>query len=67
MSFPFWNLHGTYSYFTEIYTLIEKRGFQVIPLLPIEMKLNTNKGSLLYRRENQTVGREILHITRIEK
>lgn len=43
MSFPFWNLHGTYSYFTEIYALIEKHGFHVIPLLPEALKLNTNK------------------------
>ena len=62
MSFPFWNMHGTYSYFTEIYDVIEKCGFQVIDLLPGEMKLNTRHGSLLYRRENQTVGREIVKI-----
>lgn len=24
MSFPFWNIHGTYSYFSEIYDIIEK-------------------------------------------
>lgn len=64
MSFPFWNIHGTYSYFTEIYDIIEKSGFTVESLLPWEMKLNTTKGSLLYRRENQTVGREIIKILR---
>lgn len=64
MSFPFWNMHGTYSYFTEIYDVIEKCGFQVVDLLPGEMKLNTRHGSLLYRRENQTVGREIVKIVK---
>jgi tRNA G10 N-methylase Trm11 len=62
MSFPFWNIHDTYSYFSEIYDIIEKYGFRVIPLLPSEMKLNTMKWSLLYRRESQTVGREIIKI-----
>ena len=62
MSFPFWNIHGVYSYFTEIYDVIEKRGFEVISLLPESMHLNTRKWSLLYRRENQTVGREIVKI-----
>ncbi|NRH20950.1 hypothetical protein HOO68_02820 [Candidatus Gracilibacteria bacterium] len=62
MTFPFWNLNGTYSYFIEIYDIIEKNGFEVVSLLPWEMKLNTMKGSLLYRRENQTVGREIIKI-----
>jgi hypothetical protein len=62
MTFPFWNLNGTYSYFIEIYDIIEKHGFEVVSLLPWEMKLNTTKGSLLYRRENQTVGREIIKI-----
>ena len=64
MSFPFWNMHGTYSYFTEIYDVIEKCGFQVIDLLPGAMWLNTRHGSLLYRRENQTVGREIVKMVR---
>lgn len=43
MSFPFWNIHGTYSYFTEIYDIIEKHGFMVDSLLPGEMSLNTRK------------------------
>lgn len=62
MTFPFWNLNGTYSYFIEIYDILDKHGFEVVSLLPWEMKLNTMKGSLLYRRENQTVGREIVKI-----
>ncbi|MBX9809143.1 hypothetical protein K2X92_02015 [Candidatus Gracilibacteria bacterium] len=62
MTFPFWNLNGTYSYFIEIYDILDKHGFEVVSLLPWEMKLNTTKGSLLYRRESQTVGREIIKI-----
>ena len=64
MSFPFWNMHDSYSYFTEIYDVIEKNGFMTDSLLPGDMGLNTRKGSLLYRRESQTVGREIVKITR---
>ncbi len=62
MTFPFWNLNGTYSYFIEIYDILDKHGFTVESLLPWEMKLNTTKWSLLYRRESQTVGREIIKI-----
>ena len=62
MTFPFWNLNGTYSYFIEIYDILDKHGFEVISLLPWEMKLNTTKWSLLYRRESQTGGREIIKI-----
>lgn len=43
MSFPFWNMHGTYSYFIEIYDVLEKYGFRVIDLLPGDMHLNTRK------------------------
>ena len=43
MSFPFWNIHGVYSYFTEIYDVIERCGFEVISLLPESMHLNTRK------------------------
>jgi len=64
MSFPFWNIHGTHSYFSEIYDIIERHGFMTQSLLPGDMWLNTRQGSLLYRRENQTVGREIVFITR---
>ncbi len=62
MSFPFWNIRDVYSYFTEIYDIIEKNEFKVVPLLPGDMRLNTRQWSLLYRRENQTVGREIIKI-----
>jgi len=64
MSFPFWNIHGVYSYCIEIYDVLEKCGFQTVDLIPEPLRLNTRKGSLLYRRENQTVGREIIKIVR---
>ena len=34
MTFPFWDVHGTYSYFTEIYDVIESTGFEIVSLLP---------------------------------
>jgi hypothetical protein len=34
MTFPFWDVHGTYSYFTEIYDVIESVGFEIVSLLP---------------------------------
>lgn len=43
MTFPFWNLNGTYSYFIEIYDILDRHGFEVVSLLPWEMKLNTTK------------------------
>lgn len=63
MSFPFWDIHGKFSYFTEIYEVIEDAGFAIIPLLPNELStLLTKKWSLLYRRPGQNVWREIIHI-----
>jgi hypothetical protein len=64
MTFPFWNMNGTYSYFSEIYDIIEKNGFIIESLLPGDMGLSTRQGTLLYRRESQTVGREIIRIVR---
>ena len=64
MSFPFWSIHETYSYFTEIYDVIEKNGYMSDSLIPGDMWLNTRKWSLLYRRAGQTVGREIVKIVR---
>lgn len=65
MSFPFWSINEEFTYFSEIYEIIEKSGFMIIPLLPSHMKLNTMKWSLLYRRSSQTVGREILKISSV--
>ena len=67
MTFPFWDVRWTVSYFTEIYEVLEDAGFQVVPLLPGELSdLLTKRGSLLYRRTNQNVGREVIKI-RLQK
>ena len=41
MSFPFWSIQGSYTYFTEIYDIIAKNGFMSDSLLPADMHLNT--------------------------
>lgn len=63
MTFPFWDIRGTCSYFTEIYEVLEDAGYEVVPLLPrTTADLLTRKWSLLYRRESQNVGREVIKI-----
>lgn len=63
MTFPFWDIHGTVSFFTEIYDIIGRHGWEVVPLLPSDMRtLMTPKGSLLYKRPGQNVGREVIRI-----
>ena len=64
MTFPFWDIHGTTSYFTEIYDVIGRHGFDIVPLLPVDTMrtLMTSKGSLLYKRPGQQVGREVVKI-----
>ena len=63
MSFPFWDIQGKFSYFNEIFEVIEDSGFEVVPLLPKTLEESlTKKGTLLYRRPGQNVGREIIHI-----
>ncbi len=62
ISFPFWELRGTYIYFDEIYKIIEKY-CKIEHILPygIEFK-HTRYGSLLYKRTHQLVGREIFKL-----
>jgi tRNA G10 N-methylase Trm11 len=63
MTFPFWDIHGTTSFFTEIYDVIGRHGFDIIPLLPSDMRtLMTPKWTLLYKRPGQNVGREVIKI-----
>ena len=38
MTFPFWDVRGTTSFFTEIHDIIGRHGFDVIPLLPPDMR-----------------------------
>jgi tRNA G10 N-methylase Trm11 len=63
MTFPFWDIRGNCSYFTEIYDVLEDAGYQIIPLLPhTTADLLTKKWSLLYQRPGQNVGREVIKI-----
>lgn len=63
MTFPFWDIHGTVSFFTEIHDIIGRHGWEVVPLLPADMRtMMTPKGSLLYKRPAQNVGREVIKI-----
>lgn len=60
LSFPFWNIRGTLSYFTERETILEEYHVMTLPLLPDPLEyLLTPRKTLLYRRASQQVGREI--------
>lgn len=62
ISFPFWDIRGKYHYFNEIYDVIKKYG-KTLPLLPkLEDMKHTRSGSLLYKRSDQVVWREIFKI-----
>lgn len=62
MSFPFWKVHNVYIYLEDIGEILQRHGFMIESLLPREPGLNTKNGSLLYRRDSQNVGREIMKI-----
>lgn len=64
MSFPFWKVRNVFVFIENIVEIIEKNGFTVKNLLPRELNLNTKNGSLLYRRDSQHVGREIIKIVK---
>lgn len=60
--FPFWDIKWKYFYFSEIYAIIEKY-CKMQTLLPKNSDIKTTKsGSLLYKREDQIVGREIFKL-----
>ena len=61
MTFPFWDIAGKYSFFSEIHEILEKYGFTTLPLLENEYEewMMTRKWTLLYKRPGQNVGREI--------
>lgn len=64
ISFPFWDVKWRYIYFEEIYELLKKEKIKVHKLLPENEKFKeTKSGSLLYKRDNQTVGREIFKLS----
>lgn len=60
--FPFWDVRGKYHYFNEIYDVIQKY-CKNLPLLPSHDEFkHTRSGSLLYKRQDQIVGREIFKL-----
>lgn len=60
--FPFWEIHGKYHYFNEVYDVIKKHA-KNLPLLPkLEEIKHTKSWSLLYKRPDQTVWREIFKL-----
>ncbi|MDD3302809.1 MAG: hypothetical protein PHN31_04575 [Candidatus Gracilibacteria bacterium] len=62
ISFPFREIKGKYNYFEEIYEIINKY-CHIENLLPKNIELKpTKSGSLLYKRPDQTVGREIFKL-----
>ncbi|MDD2516202.1 MAG: hypothetical protein PHF46_01660 [Candidatus Gracilibacteria bacterium] len=64
ISFPFWEMRGTYIYFEEIYDLLKIKKIKIHKLLPEACEFKETKlGSLLYKRDNQTVGREIFKLS----
>ena len=62
ISFPFWELDWKYIFFSEIYNIISE--FCLIEkLLPLDLIFKeTRSGSLLYKRNNQLVWREIFKL-----
>jgi len=63
VSFPFWDIRWKYHYFSDIYKLLEKY-CKVEHLLPLHDEFkHTRSGSLLYKRQDQVVGREIFKLT----
>ena len=62
ISFPFWEVQKKYHYFEEIYQIIEKYCTIESILLPTLSFKPTKVGSLLYKRPNQIVGREIFKL-----
>lgn len=62
ISFPFWDIRGKYHYFNEVYDVIGKY-CKNLPLLPKHESIkHTRSGSLLYKRPDQIVGREIFKL-----
>lgn len=62
ISFPFWEMKGKYYFFEEIYDIL-KDYCEVQDILPdIEWLSTTKYWSLLYKRKNQLVGREIFKL-----
>lgn len=62
MCFPFWEILWIYNYFDEVYDVIKKY-CKNLPILPPHDEFkHTRSGSLLYKRPDQVVGREIFKL-----
>ena len=62
ISFPFWEHKGIYSYFNEVYKVLEEN-CEILPFFPTNYELEATKaGSLLYKRSSQLVWREIFKL-----
>lgn len=60
--FPFWDVRGKFTYFTEIYDVVRKY-CDIQTILPQnDFVQPTRSGSLLYKRSNQLVWREIFKL-----
>jgi len=62
ISFPFWEIRGKYYYFDEIYEVIKKHAKKLSLLPKLDDIKHTRSGSLLYKRADQVVGREIFKL-----
>lgn len=62
ISFPFWEIKRKYIYFEEIYTLIKSYCHIEKMIGNNNFAKETKVGSLLYKRSNQIVGREIFKL-----
>ncbi|MFA5916605.1 MAG: hypothetical protein WC850_00035 [Candidatus Gracilibacteria bacterium] len=62
ISFPFWEIKGKYNYFEEIYEIINEYCI-ISEFFSDNFEVQSSRsGSLLYKRPDQTVGREIFRL-----
>jgi tRNA G10 N-methylase Trm11 len=63
ISFPFWEIDKKYIYFDNIYQILDEY-CNIEKILPNNLEIKeTKSGSLLYKRDNQLVWREIFKLT----
>ena len=60
--FPFWEILWIYNYFDEVYDIIKKYAKNLPILPPHDEFKHTKSGSLLYKRPDQVVWREIFKL-----
>ncbi len=62
--FPFWELNWKYIYFNEILEIYKENNIKIEKIFQNkDFDLTTKSGSLLYKRKNQLVGREIFKLS----